>query len=337
MRFFYFLITLLLTMAATLIWQDKPEYVFAIHGGAGAMSRDKMTPELEAQYRAGLEEALSAGETVLKSGGSAEDAVIAAITLLEDNPLFNAGKGAVLTNAGTAELDASIMSGRTGLAGAIAGVKTIRNPILAARLVMDSSEHVMLTGKGAETFASSHGLKTVKNSYFITPQRQEQLRKVKEEEKASGKHADAGQYDPSGKKFGTVGAVALDRNGNLAAGTSTGGMTNKRYGRVGDAPIIGAGTYANNNTCAVSCTGHGEYFIRNVVAYDLAAMLEYTGKTLEDAANQIIFKKLKTIGGEGGLIAVDKQGNVAMPFNSEGMYRGYLNSKGERMVAIYKD
>lgn len=301
---------------------QRPEYVLVIHGGAGTMSRDRMTPEREMDYRNKLNEALEAGEEILKNGGSGLDAVKAAIIVMEDSPLFNAGKGAVFTNKKTVELDASVMDGKTLNAGAIAAVTDIKNPIKAAFAVMDQSEHVLLAGEGASVFAREIGLEMVDNSYFHTPERLEQLVRQIEREKE--------------EKHGTVGAVALDKNGNLAAGTSTGGRTNKKYGRIGDSPIIGAGNYANNNTCAVSGTGHGEYFIRYVVGFDISALMEYSGMTLEKAADLVVNVKLAEAGGEGGVIAVDKYGNVAMPFNTTGMYRGYVKSTGEKEIAIFK-
>lgn len=307
---------------------ERPEYALAIHGGAGAMSRDLLSAEKEVEYRAGLQLALETGEKILKEGGSAMDAVEATIHILEDNPLFNAGKGAVFTHEETVELDASFMDGKTMNAGAVAGVKTIRHPISAARLVMDSSVHVMMAGQGADQFASGYGLEVVDNSYFHTERRLKQV-----QAKKAGNEQKARQL----KKHGTVGCVALDKNGNLAAGTSTGGMTNKRYGRVGDAPIIGAGTYANNNTCAVSCTGHGEYFIRNVVAYDVSALMEYGGKSLKEAGDHIVHDKLVKQEASGGLISLDKEGNIHMPFNSAGMFRGFVKSDGSTGIAIYQD
>lgn len=307
---------------------SRPDYVLVIHGGAGVIKRSSMSPEQEAKYRQGLENALETGRKVLEAGGSAEDAVEATINVLEDNPNFNAGKGAVFTGEETVELDASFMSGKNRNAGAVAGVKTIKHPISAARRVMDSSVHVMMAGRGAEAFAREQGLEEVENEYFYTEKRLNQIRAIT----APEKHPDT---DPPLKKHGTVGCVALDRQGNLAAGTSTGGMTNKRFGRVGDSPIIGAGTYANNATCAVSCTGHGEYFIRNVIAYDVSAQMEYGGKTLEEAAREVIHNKLPALGGTGGLIALDKDGNIAMLFNTDGMFRGYLTADGEKVVKIY--
>jgi len=325
-----------------------------IHGGAGTITRANMTTEQEKAYKSVLNNALQQGYKVLKDGGTSLKAVEAAIMVMEDSPLFNAGKGAVFTNEGKNELDASVMNGSNLKAGAIAGVTTVKNPIRAAIAVMDKSPHVMMTGTGADLFAKEQGLEIVDPSYFYTEARYKALIKAKESEKVELDHTEqpkekvksnpkTGFNDAKdlifteGKKFGTVGCVALDKFGNLAAGTSTGGMTNKRYGRVGDAPIIGAGTYANNATCAVSATGHGEYFIRSVVAYDISALMEYKGLSLQKAADEVVMKKLVTIGGEGGVIALDRSGNIAMPFNSEGMYRGYIRSNGESEVLIYKD
>ncbi|HEY0743271.1 MAG TPA: isoaspartyl peptidase/L-asparaginase [Chryseosolibacter sp.] len=306
-----------------------------IHGGAGTIKRENMTPEREKAYREGLNQSLEAGYAVLESGGPSLDAVIAAIKVLEDNPLFNAGKGAVFTNEGKNELDASIMDGSNLMAGSVAGVTTIKNPITAAYAVMTKSEHVMMAGKGAEKFAQEQGLEIVDPSYFFDSLRWEQLQRVKGKDLGR----EANNIDPyiKDKKFGTVGAVALDKNGNIAAGTSTGGMTNKKYGRVGDAPIIGAGTYANNATCGVSATGHGEYFIRLSVSRDIASLMEYKGMSLEEAANEVINTKLAKLGGDGGIVALDRQGNISMTFNSEGMYRGYIKKKGEGKTFIYKD
>lgn len=311
---------------------ERPEYAIAIHGGAGTILKENMTDEKEAAYMAKLNEALDVGEKILKNGGTAMDAVEATIIVMEDSPLFNAGKGAVFTNDGTNELDASFMDGKTQNAGAIGGVKTVRNPIKAARAVMDNSPHVMLSGSGADQFAKEQGLEIVDPSYFHTDRRWESLQKAKaKENKQTGYVTQLSEY-----KFGTVGCAALDKDGNLAAGTSTGGMTNKRWGRIGDAPIIAAGVYADNATCAVSSTGHGEYFIRYVVAYDIAARMAYLGESLEEASNNVVNKKLVEKGGEGGIISVDKNGNVAMPFNSKGMYRGYAKPN-ERVVKIYED
>ena len=307
----------------------------AIHGGAGAIPKSEMTPEKEAAYREDLRRALVAGHEVLKRGGSSLDAVEVAIRILEDSPLFNAGKGAVFTAAGKNELDASIMDGATRKAGAVAGVTRVKNPITLARMVMERSPHVMMVSTGAEAFAKEQGAELVDEKYFYTEERWKSLQKAKEAEKAPKKSASvASSVD---WKFGTVGAVALDRAGNLAAGTSTGGMTNKRFGRVGDSPVIGAGTYADNATCAVSATGHGEYFIRSVVAYDISALMAYRGMSVKEAADLVVMDKLVKIGGEGGVIAMDRDGNVAMPFNSPGMFRGTIDEDGKISIAIYKE
>jgi len=298
-----------------------------IHGGAGTIERSEMTPENERAHRAGLERALRAGYAVLKRGGPSLDAVEATIRVLEDDPLFNAGKGAVFTHEGTNELDASIMDGGSLKAGAVAAVKRIRNPISLARLVMEKSPHVMLEGDGAEAFARELGIRFVDQKYFYTDERWREL------EKEKGKHSPAPKSKQDG--HGTVGAVALDIAGNLAAGTSTGGTTNKLYGRIGDSPIIGAGTYANNQTCGVSCTGDGEYFIRAVVAHDVSVMMEYKGMTVQQAA-QAAIEKVGKLGGTGGLIALDKDGNFAMPFNTSGMYRGRIDAEGKISVEIYR-
>lgn len=305
---------------------QAPEYAIAIHGGAGAILKENMTPELDSAYRQALDEALSIGEAILKEGGAAMDAVEQTIVYLENCPLFNAGKGAVLTYDGIAELDASFMDGATQKAGAVGGMRIIKNPIRAARAVMERSPHVLLTGPGAEAFAREQGLDTVPNDYFITEKRLENWKRSHQKTGAVLKR----DY------FGTVGCVALDKSGNLAAGTSTGGMQDKRYNRFGDSPIIGAGTYADNATCAVSCTGHGEFFMRFVVAYDLAARMAYLGEDVKTAAEFIIHTKLPEKGGTGGLIALDKQGRISMPFNTGGMYRGYA-LPGERYVAIYNE
>lgn len=312
--------------------------MLVIHGGAGTITRQSMTAEMEKQYREALEQALRAGHAVLAKGGSSVDGVEAAIRVLEDSPLFNAGKGAVFTREGRNELDASIMDGRNKMAGSIAGVSIIRNPITAARAVMEKSEHVMMVGRGAELFATKMGLEIVDPSYFWTERRWKALQNelLKEE----GIKPQAELDFPDEKKFGTVGAVALDAAGNLAAGTSTGGMTKKQFGRVGDAPIIGAGTYAENESCAVSATGHGEYFIRWTVAYDIAALVKYRGMTVKQAGDEVIHKKLMASTpekGEGGVIILDRKGNFATPFNSEGMYRGHIGADGVPHVLIYKD
>ncbi|MCU0425814.1 MAG: isoaspartyl peptidase/L-asparaginase [Candidatus Kapabacteria bacterium] len=363
--------------------QSAKPIAIAIHGGAGTIRRSAMTPEKEAQYRAVLTQALYAGHEVLKRGGNALDAVSAAVMIMEDSPLFNAGKGAVLTAEGAVELDAAIMDGSNLKAGAVCGVRGVKNPIVLARRVMDKTAHVMLTGKGAERFAEEQGFERMPDAYFITERRAQELQRAQQNttqkplppdetpgsttprntapkrDSSQQKRSEAlpGQTSQSqrnqksvayndtapleegsheGKKFGTVGAVALDKNGNIAAATSTGGMTNKKYGRVGDAPIIGAGTYANNVTCAVSATGHGEYFIRSVVAHDIAALIEYKQFSLERAADEVVMKKLVERGGSGGIIAIDGKGNIAMPFNSEGMYRGCITADGKIRVEIFR-
>jgi beta-aspartyl-peptidase (threonine type) len=313
--------------------QNKDKIAIAIHGGAGTIKKENLTPELEKAYHETLDKALEAGYAVLEKGGTSLDAIETAIKILEDSPLFNAGKGAVFANNGKNELDAAIMDGKTGKAGAVAGVTNVKNPILAARAVMEKSEHVMLTGKGAEEFAQKQGLEIVEPSYFRTETRFQQLQKAKEAEQDTTGSLELEKF----YKYGTVGAVALDKYGNLAAGTSTGGMTNKKYGRVGDAPIIGAGTYADNQTCAVSCTGHGEYFIRAVVGHEISALMKYKKYSLKKATETVIFDQLKPIGGEGGLIAIDKKGNVSLPFNSLGMYRGYKKANGEKKTSIFQD
>jgi len=298
---------------------EKPDFVLVIHGGAGTILKENMTPEKEAAYLEKLNEALQTGAEILQKGGTSLDAVTATIMVMEDSPLFNAGKGAVFTAEGVNEMDASIMDGRHLEAGAVTGLRHVKNPILAARAVMEKTPHVMLTGEGAEALATSVGLEMVDSSYFFTESRWNSYLKAKQK----------------AEKHGTVGAVALDRYGNLAAATSTGGMTYKMKGRVGDSPIIGAGTYADNNTCAVSATGHGEYFIRNMVAYDISALMKYKGLSLQASADEVINNKLKSIGAEGGIIAVDKDGNIAMPFNTDGMYRGFIISDGRSEVLIY--
>ncbi len=298
----------------------RADWAIVIHGGAGTISRDKMTREMDAEYRKALNEALETGKKILSEGGSSLDAVEKTIRVMEDNPLFNAGKGAVFTHDGKNELDAAIMDGSTLAAGSVACVTDIRNPISAARKVMTNSPHVMLTGAGASQFAKEQGLEIVSPSYFYTEKRFSELQEILKKE-----------------KNGTVGCCALDKNGNLAAGTSTGGMVNKRYNRVGDTPIIGAGTYANNATCAVSATGHGEYFIRWTVAHDISALMEYKGLSLREATELVVNNKLVKAGGSGGVICVDKAGHVSMPFNSTGMFRGFATSGGKGGVFIYKD
>lgn len=312
-----------------------------IHGGAGVISRGSLTPEKEKEYRAKLEEALLAGYKLLEQGRSSLDAIEAAIRIMEDSPLFNAGKGAVFTNEGKNELDASVMDGKTLGAGAVAGLRRIKNPITLARTVMEKSPHVMMVGQGAEKFAVEQGFALVDEKYFFTEERWEGLQRVLKEEQQKGKSPGHSSGLPAAKKdenrFGTVGAVALDKDGNLAAGTSTGGMTNKRFGRVGDAPIIGAGTYANNATCAVSATGWGEYFIRLGVARDISALMEYRALPVQQAADIVIKQKLQNMGADGGVIVIDRFGNIGISFNSEGMYRAYMNSDGKPVVQIYKD
>lgn len=309
------------------------EVALVIHGGAGNIYKKHITDSLEAEYRKKLEEALNIGYKILNDGGESIDAVKAVINQLEDSPLFNAGKGAVFTNDGTNEMDASIMDGNSLNAGAVAGVKHIKNPIDAAIEVMNNSPHVMMSGEGAELFAESKGVELVDAKYFYTEKRYKQLQRAKEREEQQGYKL----LKDSPYKFGTVGAVAMDKNGNIVAGTSTGGMTNKRYGRIGDAPIIGAGTYANNKTCGISATGHGEYFIRSVVAHDISALMEYKGLSVQDAADEVIHKKLLELGGEGGVIGLDAKGNIMMSFNSNGMFRGYIKQDGQAKVLIFKE
>lgn len=299
---------------------EKKDWVLVIHGGAGVITRELMTAEQDSSYRSVLNEALETGRSILSEGGTAIDAVEKTIHVMENSPLFNAGKGAVFTSDGMNEMDAAIMDGSDLNAGSVAGLTDIKNPISAARAVMEKSVHVMLAGRGGSEFAISQGLEQVDPSYFYTDHRYRQLTDAINRE-----------------KNGTVGCCALDKDGNLAAATSTGGMTNKKYNRIGDAPIIGAGTYANNATCAVSATGHGEYFIRWTVAHDISALMEYKDMSLEDAANLVINGKLAEAGGTGGIIAVDKYGNIAMPFNTEGMFRGFVDSEGRRNVLIYRD
>jgi L-asparaginase / beta-aspartyl-peptidase len=299
----------------------------AIHGGAGAIARSRMTSALEARYRAGLETALNAGWSVLKNDGSSLDAVEAAVRELEDFPLFNAGRGAVFTHEGEVELDAAIMDGSEIRAGAVSFVKNIKNPISLARLVMEQSEHILLAGEGANQFAIDHDIHTEPDEYFFTEHRWLELQEASAAGKVQLDHATAN------KPIGTVGAVACDLNGHLAAATSTGGMTNKKFGRIGDTPIIGSGTYADAN-CAVSCTGHGEYFMLAVTAYDVAALIKYKGLSMEDAAREAI-DHVTHLNGEGGLIAVDRHGNVALPFNSEGMYRAWITADGTPNIGIY--
>lgn len=308
------------------------KYTLVIHGGAGTIMKTDMTDEKELAYHKALEEALDKGAEVLIKGGSAIDAVRAATISLEDNILFNAGRGSVFGKDGRQEMDASIMDGKTKMAGAVSAVQHIRNPVELAYTIMTKSPHVMLNGKGAYHFAVLNGLKTEPDEYFFSEFRHNQWKQMQGSDEAALDH----NVIVKDKKFGTVGAVALDVNGNIAAATSTGGMTNKQFGRVGDSPIIGAGTYANNKTCAISCTGHGEPFIRAVTAYDVSCLMEYKGLSLEEAMTIVVHDKLMKLDGEGGMIGVDAQGNAAMVFNSEGMYRGMRNSNGINEVKIYK-
>jgi L-asparaginase / beta-aspartyl-peptidase len=313
-------------------------FSIVIHGGAGTILKEDMTPELEAAYTKGLDEALTAGYAVLEEGGSAVNAVKAAIVILEDNLLFNAGRGSVFTKKGVQEMDAAIMDGKNREAGAIAAVRNVRNPIELAAEVMRNSNHVFLSGKGANDFAIKQGIKLEPDEFFFSQFRYDQWKAIRDSDNYSLDHThqkiDELMRD---KKFGTVGATACDKEGNIAAGTSTGGMTNKKYGRIGDSPILGAGTYAHNITCAISCTGHGEPFIKAVAAYDVAAHMEYKNMSLHDAMHDVVHKKLIELEGEGGMIGVDAKGNVSMMFNSAGMYRAMQSSTGEKQIGIYKD
>ncbi len=324
---------------------QNPRLGFVIHGGAGVIRKGDLSAEREKEYRAKLEEAVMAGYKALQDGKSGLDAVEIAIRILEDSPLFNAGKGSVFTADGKNELDASIMDGKTQNAGAVAGLHKVKNPITLARAVMEKSPHVMMIGEGAEKFAEEMKLELVPEKYFYTEDRWNSLQKIIEREKAKEKEAKEEkkvsiineEYEKPYNKFGTVGAVALDKDGNIAAGTSTGGMTYKKYGRVGDVPVIGAGTYANNATCAVSATGWGEFFIRLSVAKDISALMEYRALPIQQAADLVIKQKLQQLGGDGGVIAIDKFGNIGISFNSEGMYRAYINKDGKPVVEIYGD
>nr|WP_319512414.1 isoaspartyl peptidase/L-asparaginase [uncultured Draconibacterium sp.] len=317
-------IALFLVSGFSLVYGQK--YAIVIHGGAGVMSKDKMNEAARTNYKAKLNEALELGEQMLKDGADATDAVVKVINVMENSPLFNAGKGAVFTHDGVNELDASIMEGATLNAGAVAGVRDVKNPINAAREVMVNSEHVMLSGKGASEFAKQQGLEMVPNKYFYTERRYQSLQSLLKRER------ERTQKDNTG----TVGCAVLDSHGNLCAGTSTGGMTNKKFGRIGDSPIIGAGTYANNKTCAVSCTGHGEYYIRLGFARDISAMMEYQNLSVTEACKKEI-DKLSELEGTGGVIAVDADGNIAMEFNTSGMFRGYIKSGGEKEIAIFEN
>ena len=316
MRFLYLIFLLFLFNCN----DENIHPVIAIHGGAGVILKGDLSEEREKLIREKLDEAISRGYEILNASGSSTDAVIETIKILENSPLFNAGKGAVFNNNGTIEHDASIMNGADLNAGASSGTMHVKNPITLANAIMTKSDHVFLSGSGAEEFAKKENLDMVEQDYFYTEFRFNQLKKMKDD-----------------SKFGTVGCVAMDKKGNLVAGTSTGGMTNKKWGRIGDSPIIGAGTYANNNTCAVSCTGSGEYFMRSVVAYDVSALIEYEKLSLKDAVSKIIHKKLPAIGGDGGLIAIDNKGNIAMDFNTPGMYRASINKNGEKVIQIYSE
>jgi len=350
------LITGLLYVSASFAAEPEQPVVIAIHGGAGTISKALMTPEQEKAYHAKLKQALRAGYRVLTRGGSSVEAVQASIIVMEDSPLFNAGKGAVYSSEGDNQLDASIMRGDTLNAGAVTGVRTVKNPITLAAKVMSQSKHVMLSGSGAEDFARLQGLEPVEPGYFYSERRWQQLQKIKAQEKEPPRPPKLGLLElqsdgtnpksasangqprwPDDDKFGTVGAVALDRKGVLAAGTSTGGMSNKKFGRIGDSPIIGAGTYADNNACAVSATGHGEYFIRAAVAHDICARVLYKGISLQQAADEVIQQKLVKMTAEGGVVALSKQGDPVFSFNSTGMYRGYIDKTGKVYTAIFTD
>ncbi len=322
-----------------IVKNNGENFGIVIHGGAGTILKENMSDSLEIAYKAKLEEAIREGHEILKNGGTALEAVTKTITIMEDSPLFNAGKGAVFTHEETNELDASIMDGATLNAGAVAGVTRVKNPIDLALAVMNDSPHVMLSGKGAETFAEEKGFQLIDPSYFFTQKRFNSLQRIKDKEKTELDHDGKTAFaDPiiKASKFGTVGCAALDKNGNLAAGTSTGGMTNKRWNRIGDSPVIGAGTYANNATCAVSSTGWGEYFIRAMVAHDISALMEYKGISLQEAASEVIQKKVPALGGDGGIVSIDKDGNVAMEFNTAGMYRAHMDAEGKLFIGIYK-
>ena len=312
-------------------------YTMVIHGGAGTIVKEDMTPELEKAYLEGLDEALKAGFNVLKNGGTAINAVKAAVVVLEDNLLFNAGRGSVFTHKGTQEMDAAIMEGRTLNAGAVAGMRSVRNPIELAVEVMNNSGHVFLSGKGANDFALKQGIKLEPDEYFYSQFRYDQWKAMRDSDMYSLDHTHQQGIEElmKDKKFGTVGAVACDMNGDLAAATSTGGMTNKKYGRIGDSPVIGAGTYANNKTAAISCTGHGEIFMKAVAAHDVSCLMEYKGLSLQEACEEVVMNKLVEMKGEGGMIAVDGHGNFSMVFNSAGMYRGMMNSEGEKQLGLY--
>ncbi len=317
---------------------EKQSFGIVIHGGAGTILKKNMTKEKEKEYRQALSKAIKIGYDVLKNGGGSKDAVEKTINYMEDSPLFNAGKGAVLTAKGTIELDASFMDGKTLNAGAVSGVKKIKNPISAAIKVMEKSPHVMLSGQGADLFSQIQGLEIVDQDYFFTERRINDLKRVQKAEKLKGVYKTRNDETfLENQRYGTVGCVALDKSGNLAAGTSTGGMTNKKWNRIGDAPIIGAGTYANNLTCAISATGWGEFFIRAVVAHDISAIMEYKGLSIQEAAYEVINKKVGALGGNGGIIGIDNNGNIAMEMNTSGMYRAHMNQEGKLDVKIYRN
>ena len=317
---------------------EKQSFGIVIHGGAGTILKKNMTKEKEKEYRQALSKAIKIGYDVLKNGGGSKDAVEKTINYMEDSPLFNAGKGAVLTAKGTIELDASFMDGKTLNAGAVSGVKKIKNPISAAIKVMEKSPHVMLSGQGADLFSQIQGLEMVDQDYFFTERRIKDLKRVQKAEKLKGVYKTRNDETfLENQRYGTVGCVALDKSGNLAAGTSTGGMTNKKWNRIGDAPIIGAGTYANNLTCAISATGWGEFFIRAVVAHDISAIMEYKGLSIQEAAYEVINKKVGALGGNGGIIGIDNNGNIAMEMNTSGMYRAHMNQEGKLDVKIYRN
>jgi len=333
------LIVCLFCLLSFTVAAQQPDYVLLIHGGAGSLTPKNTPPERQEAYRAAMSKALDAGAAILEKGGTATDAVMAAIMVMEDDSLFNAGRGAVFTNEGKNELDASIMDGSNLEAGAVAGVTTIKNPITAARAVMDKSPHVMMAGPGAEKFAEANGCTIVDPSYFRTEKAWRSLQGVQKreaEKELKDKKSMLRQPENRDEKYGTVGAVALDKQGNLAAGTSTGGMTNKRFGRIGDSPIIGAGTYADNNSCAVSCTGWGEYFIRLGIAKSIADRVELKGMPLADAVKEMIHDKLPAFGGDGGVIAVDNKGNISVEFNTPGMNRAYITSGGKKVIEMFK-
>ena len=342
MRMFYILLSLIFFFGCDSALKEAkrtvPTFGIVIHGGAGTILRKNMTPEMEIAYREILSKAINRGHEILKNGGSSQEAVEKTIHVMEDSPLFNSGKGAVLTADETIALDASFMHGGSLDAGAIAGVQTIKNPISAAIAVMENSPHVMLSGKGADQFAMEQGLEIVDPNYFMTERRVKALKRVKEREAASKVSTALGETEYfKNQRYGTVGCVALDKSGTLAAGTSTGGMTNKKWGRIGDAPIIGAGTYANNETCAVSATGWGEFFMRSVVAHDISALMEYKGLSIKEAAYAVIHEKVGKLGGDGGVVAIDHKGNIAMEMNTPGMYRAHMDASGNLTIKIYQD